>query len=552
MNALDLFAGPGGWDVALHALGIEPLGVEWDDAAVSTRAAAGLWTKQADVSALDPLDFAPCELLLGSPPCPTFSAAGKGDGIADMPLVYEAATAVARSKPVPPLPWRDERSALVVEPLRWAVFLKPRFLAWEQVPSVLPFWEHCAEILRMQGWNVWTGVMEAERYGVPQTRKRAILMADREQPVHPPRPTHQRYVKGEPQRHEVTMEGEILPWVSMAGALGWVEGVEPSPAPTVSGGGTGSGGGVEVFAGADSRKRVLEANQRNGSTGEYGERGEDEPAFTVTTNADRWKFRNGNQANAALRDPKEPAPTIHFGKACNDVSWVNEHGNPEKLAECGCFIGWVDRGGYCACCQAHLNDPDGLYAIQGNGTHGYANCPSNRPIAYDRRQQNPDGSPVPPVPLSEPAPTLTANGLARSTHQWVVATHANTRKSEGGNRYRPNGAEIDAGARPSLTVDSTVGHWTRERPATNVNGDPRTSRPGRHDPEESGSQQKDAIRVTEEEALILQSFPADYPVQGNKSQRFQQIGNAVPPLLAHAILSALLAPVLEQRTELAA
>src|SRR5690349_11011856 len=202
LKAIDLFAGPGGWDLALITLGINPLGIEWDDAACATRAAAGLRTKQADVSRLDPLDYSPCELLIGSPPCPTFSSAGKGDGIADMPLVYEAATAAARGKPVPPLPWRDNRSALVVEPLRWAVLLEPRFLAWEQVPTVLPFWEHCAELLRRKGWNVWTGVMEAERYGVPQTRERAILMADRERPVHPPKPTHQRYVKGEPQRHE--------------------------------------------------------------------------------------------------------------------------------------------------------------------------------------------------------------------------------------------------------------------------------------------------------------------------------------------------------------
>lgn len=144
LEAVNLFGGPGGTCLGAKSVGVDPLGIEWDDAACATRQAAGLQTLQADVSKLDPLDFAPCELQLGSPPCPTFSRAGKGDGIADMPLVYEAATAAARGKPVPPLPWRDERSALVVEPLRWAVLLEPRFLAWEQVPDVLPFWEHCA------------------------------------------------------------------------------------------------------------------------------------------------------------------------------------------------------------------------------------------------------------------------------------------------------------------------------------------------------------------------------------------------------------------------
>ncbi len=392
-EAIDAFAGPGGWDWALKALGIDPLGIEWDDAACQTRAAAGLRTKQADVAALNPRDFSPCRLFLASPPCPTFSRAGKGDGIADMPLVYEAARVTANRKPVPELPWRDDRSALVVEPLRWVLALEPDFVAWEQVPDVLPFWEFCAEILRRHGWNVWTGVLEAERYGVAQTRERAILMASRLGPVHPPKPTHQRYVKGEPQRHDVTMEGEVLPWVSMAEALGW-DAVIDRPAPTVTGGGTATGG-PEVF-GSQGRKAILEA----------------------------VRFRNGNQENAAVRPATDPAPTIHFGKAVNQVEWV-----------------------------------------------------------LDRRQQNSDGSPVPPVLTSRPAPTLTANWL----------------------------------------------------------GDPRLSSPTHHN---HGEQNAHSIRVTLEEAAVLQSFPPDYPFQGTKSKRFEQVGNAVPPLLAHAVLSTLLAPVL--------
>jgi DNA (cytosine-5)-methyltransferase 1 len=420
IQAVDLFAGPGGWDYACTALGFDPLGIERDDAACATREATGLRTHQADVAALDPLGFAPCELLIGSPPCPSFSTAGKGEGIADMPLVYEAATAAARGKTVPPLPWKDERSALVIEPLRWATLLEPRFIAWEQVPPVLAFWEHCAEILRRKGWNVWTGVMEAERYGVPQTRERAILIADREQAVHPPRPTHQRYAKGEPQRHETTLEGEVLPWVSMSEALGWLEGVEPSPAPTVSGGGTANGGGVEVFAGTHARARVLRSGQ-SVAGGDRAERHEDEPAVTITSRAD-------------------------------NNSWV-----------------------------------------------------------YDRRQVGGDGTPVGPRPAGEPAPTIAGQGLAKSRHVW---------RNWGG-----------GGPTPS------------ERPATTVAGDPRLSSPTHHN---HGEQNAHSIRVSLEEAAILQSFPPDYPFQGTKSKQFEQVGNAVPPLLAHAILSALLAPVLAQ------
>lgn len=45
------------------------------------------------------------------------------------------------------------------------------------------------------------------------------------------------------------------------------------------------------------------------------------------------------------------------------------------------------------------------------------------------------------------------------------------------------------------------------------------------------------IKITAQEAGVLQSFPADYPWQGNKGQTFSQIGNAVPPRLAAHLLA---------------
>lgn len=73
---IDLFAGAGGWDWAARELGLDPLGIEWDADACATREAAGLRTLKADVAALNPEHFRPCRMLIGSPPCPTFSAAG--------------------------------------------------------------------------------------------------------------------------------------------------------------------------------------------------------------------------------------------------------------------------------------------------------------------------------------------------------------------------------------------------------------------------------------------------------------------------------------------
>lgn len=275
MRALDLFAGPGGWDLAATELGLDPLGIEWDDAACQTREANGLRTLQADVSSLDPADFAPCDLLIASPPCQAFSMAGNRDGERDLELIHLTLSSLAAGRtPIDdPSEWADPRSRLVTEPLRWVRELRPSRVALEQVPPVLPLWERTARYLREWGYAVWTGVLSSERYGVPQTRKRAILMASLDGPVHPPRPTHQSYVPGEPARAEHTLEGELLPWVSMAEALGWAgavntdrsgeradeqyESTEPGPtvtararrwhkvdvpAPTVTAGGTSSGG----------------------------------------------------------------------------------------------------------------------------------------------------------------------------------------------------------------------------------------------------------------------------------------------------------------------
>ncbi|MGZ4519737.1 MAG: DNA cytosine methyltransferase [Mycobacteriaceae bacterium] len=219
MIADDLFAGAGGWDLAAAKLGIHARGVENMKEARATRDAAGLTTIHDDVWTFQPDGRA--EGLIASPPCQTFSAAGKGSGSKALGDVLRG----IRDGYVQNidhlrflgLEVGDERTSLVLTPLHFALTQPYEWLAWEQVPAVLPVWEACAEVLRTQGYNVWTGLLHAEQYGVPQTRKRAFLLANCHDDMAPPTPTHSRYYSRTPDK----LDPGVLPWVSFAQAMGW-------------------------------------------------------------------------------------------------------------------------------------------------------------------------------------------------------------------------------------------------------------------------------------------------------------------------------------------
>lgn len=372
MNVLDLFAGPGGWDLAARALGINPLGIEWDDAACQTRLAAGLLTVQADIAELEPRDFEPIDGLIASPPCPSFSKAGRRP--ADGPVVLEALRSLAIGNGWRSAPVADPRSLLTCEPLRWAMVLRPRWIALEQVPAVLPIWQLMGEILETMGYRVWTGRLRAETFGVPQTRERAFLIASLERPVGAPAPTHSRYYERDPGRLDLG----VLPWVSMAEALGW--GLTDRPAFALPAANTSGGGPRGMDGGSGQRSRVLDAVETGLWAGE------------------RMPTRTG----AVALDEQEAAALQTFPSRI-----TLEERTPEFLEE-------------------------------------------QRRWAWNR-----------------PAPT-------------VGTTHGGV----------------------------------------------------------NGKQARGHINVTELEASVLQSFPDGYPWQGNKSKRFEQIGNAVPPLMARSVLEA--------------
>ncbi|MFD7862139.1 DNA cytosine methyltransferase [Streptomyces sp. NPDC059783] len=329
MIVLDLFAGPGGWSHALTVLGVRDVGLEWDEWACKTRAAAGQLTIRTDVAMYPVWPFlGKTTGVLASPPCQAWSMAGKRLGLLDQPLVHQAVADLAAGRDTRAkllTACQDERSLLAAEPMRYLHALnqhgQPEWIAMEEVPDVLPLWRQYAAILRTWGFSVWTGILNAADYGVPQTRRRAILLASRTRTAEPPPPTHAKAAEPEslfgPGRQK---------WVSMAEALGW--GATDRPVPTVCAGG-GPGGGPEPFP-SGSRKTLTDARDRGTWKAQedrhriMGKQPTAAPARVGEGPRLSWSLRSNNQANATVRRADEPAGTLFFGHRANECVWVAE------------------------------------------------------------------------------------------------------------------------------------------------------------------------------------------------------------------------------------
>ena len=171
-KAISLFAGAGGLDIGVDAAGFRTIcAIESDVHCVSTllRNARSKAVWQVDVRALDPTGVATAlklgrgelGLLHGGPPCQPFSQIGKKDGI------------------------NDPRGQLAFQMVRFADALRPAAVLIEQVPKFLDTWAATdmtmlnvlsEEFCRI-GYGLQATVMDAADYGVPQKRKRAIIVA---------------------------------------------------------------------------------------------------------------------------------------------------------------------------------------------------------------------------------------------------------------------------------------------------------------------------------------------------------------------------------------
>jgi DNA (cytosine-5)-methyltransferase 1 len=169
-KAIDLFSGCGGLTLGLTQAGFRVVGaVENDSLAVETYKANHkrvlVWEqdirKLAAVKVMRRLkiECGQLDLLAGCPPCQGFSTMATLNGRIG----------------------QDEQNDLVFEFLRFVRVMRPKAIMLENVPKLAKnrrFKKLRAELLRL-GYEINYDVLNAANYGVPQRRRRLILVAGR-------------------------------------------------------------------------------------------------------------------------------------------------------------------------------------------------------------------------------------------------------------------------------------------------------------------------------------------------------------------------------------
>lgn len=161
MNVVSLFSGGGGLDIGFIAEGYK---IDWavdnNANAVSTyRENIGDHIVHADINEIDIESIPKVDLIIGGPPCQSFSLSGKRDA-------------------------NDIRGQLVWKYLDILKNLRPKAFVFENVTGLLsakdPEGNKVISVLQQEfrdiGYTIETQVMNAADYGVPQKRKRLIIV----------------------------------------------------------------------------------------------------------------------------------------------------------------------------------------------------------------------------------------------------------------------------------------------------------------------------------------------------------------------------------------
>lgn len=308
IRVVDLYAGPGGF--CQGVLQVYPdadvVGIEIDKDANDTARSAGLTRIEADVRSVSLSAFSDIDYIHASPPCQGFSTAGKGQSRTDKELLIATLDDIKNTGSLDAILEFEKQassplSVHILEPLRWIKGLEPDYVSFEQVVTVLPIWQSMEPVLQSWGYYVWAGVLNSERYGVPQTRRRAVLIASKKNKVGLPEPTHSKYHQRDPDR----LDEGVLPWVSIEQALGW------------------------------DQQAFVVSNYGTNGTSNKGRRTSSQPSATVTSKIRRnnieWVFGDIKSPRGTIRSVGQPAPTVVSSYDNDNYQFYNKDGKDRPV-----------------------------------------------------------------------------------------------------------------------------------------------------------------------------------------------------------------------------
>jgi len=207
---LDLFCGAGGFTVGFVREGFRPvLGIDFDRWAIETYSGNfGPHAHCIDIAKIK--RFPKAEVIVGGPPCQGFSQLGSH---------------------IP----NDPRNQLWRHYFRAVKLVRPQVFVMENVPQILKSAEYeCFEgLVKKLGYQTTAGVLNAADFGVPQRRRRAIVIGALDCTPSLPDGTHR-----DPKQMNLFSSG-LEPWVTLKEAIGdlplqpdgknWHVGRNPSP-----------------------------------------------------------------------------------------------------------------------------------------------------------------------------------------------------------------------------------------------------------------------------------------------------------------------------------
>jgi DNA (cytosine-5)-methyltransferase 1 len=158
---IDLFAGIGGFRIALESFGLKCVfGSEWDKPSQKTYSENFCEIPAGDITKIKENEIPPHDILCAGFPCQAFSISGKQGG------------------------FKDTRGTLFFDIARVTEYRKPKVLFLENVKN---FVRHdkgktlatILRILKELDYDVYYEILNASHYGVPQSRERVYIVGFR-------------------------------------------------------------------------------------------------------------------------------------------------------------------------------------------------------------------------------------------------------------------------------------------------------------------------------------------------------------------------------------